>query len=149
VKKFRFTLEKVHEYKVHMESAEKAELKRLNDRRREFAEELGALLDRETLQREDCERRCREGIPAGELQMLFLSLAELGDMIDKQRKRIALLDREISGQIEKIVHISRDNSSMEKLRQKQISHYEHEENKENEKFIEDFVQNRTLSSDSL
>jgi flagellar export protein FliJ len=129
--------------------AEKAVLGQLTRQREDLNAALNLLLSRERRGRIDYEIRCREGTTAGSAGMLRSGLDALNEMIERQQESIRSVEKEINRQIEKILLLSKEKSSMEKLKQKQLALYEYAEAKEIERFIEDFVQNRAYSDNSF
>ena len=142
MKRFKFSLEKVLSYKAHMLHAEKAALKRLCDRRDELTGQERAIKDRERFYRTEYENRCRAGIAAGQMALLRAGLDEFHLQLEQQRRAIRSMEGEIQRQVEKVVHMSGEKTSMDKLKEKQLDRYRYLEGRETEKFIEDFVQNK-------
>ena len=141
MKKFSFSLEKAYEYKTHREKNEKSALKRLANRRDILNAERDILIKRQRLCVGDYEKRCREGIPAGQASVLRDGLHVLEKAIDRTQNSIKEIEKEIACQVNKLLLLSEEKSSLEKLREKQLVRYKYEQDKETERFIDDFVSN--------
>ncbi len=144
MKKFAFPLQKVLEYKIHMEDIEKEILQRMREAQADLSRQADAVLQRERVCIVECENCCAAGIVIENLIFRRTNIAQLRQLHEEMMERIRAMEAEINEQIDKLVEVSRDKTSIEKLRQKHLEEYQYMENKENEAFIEEFVRSTSF-----
>jgi flagellar FliJ protein len=139
MKKFRFSLDKVLEYKRQVLGLMKSELSRLQLKLRETAKKIEDINREFEANSKSLTAKMRNGMPShtiavykdylGRLNRRAISLAE-------ERKKIA---NAMAAKQKEIVKMNSDISGLERLRDKQLGEYHAEEIKEQELFIEEFV----------
>ena len=139
MKKFRFSLDKVLEYKRQVLGLMKSELSRLQLKLKETAKKIEDINREFEANSKSLTAKMRNGMPShtiavykdylGRLNRRAISLAE-------ERKKIA---NAMAAKQKEIVKMNSDISGLERLRDKQLGEYHAEEIKEQELFIEEFV----------
>lgn len=146
MKKFEFSLEKVLRYKSHLQKIEKEALAFMNLQRLNLMEEQVLLKERY----EQCKLQlflvCESGANAKEITDYNRYLTELKNQMKLLGERIEALNRQIDAQIKKVLGITMDKSSLEKLREKYVDGYEFRARKEEEQFIDEFIANSATAS---
>lgn len=144
MKKFAFSLQKVLEYKTHLEDVEKEILCRMREQQAALCRQADAVLSRERVCIIECENCCAAGIAIEDLVFRRTNIEQLRRLHMEMMERIRLMQADIDRQVEKLLVVSRDKTSIEKLRQKQLEEYQQMEMKENEAFIEEFVKSASF-----
>ncbi len=139
MKKFRFSLDKVLEYKRQVLGLMKSELSRLQLKLKETAKKIEDINREFEANSKSLTAKMRNGMPShtiavykdylGRLNRRAISLVE-------ERKKIA---NAMAAKQKEIVKMNSDISGLERLRDKQLGEYHAEEIKEQELFIEEFV----------
>ncbi|HCW81096.1 MAG TPA: flagellar export protein FliJ [Ruminococcaceae bacterium] len=139
MKKFRFSLDKVLEYKRQVLGLMKSELSRLQLKLRETEKKIEDTNREFEANSKNLTAKMRNGMPShiiavykdylGRLNRRVISLAE-------EKKKIA---NAMAAKRKEIVKMNSDISGLERLRDKQLGEYHAEEIKEQELFIEEFV----------
>lgn len=139
MKKFRFSLDKVLEYKRQVLGLMKSELSRLQLKLRETEKKIEDINREFEENSKNLTAKMRNGMPShtiavykdylGRLNRRVISLAE-------EKKKIA---NAMAAKRKEIVKMNSDISGLERLRDKQLGEYHAEEIKEQELFIEEFV----------
>ena len=147
MKRFQFSMEKVLEYKSHMEDTEKTILQEMRSSQRALQDELSAVNRKYEQYRLNCDKKYADGVPVWEIVVIREYMEELKRQTERLLLAIEKSEQEIERQIGKILGISREKSSIEKLKEKQLEEYRKEQSKAEEVFIDDFVAN--AGSDSM
>lgn len=148
MKKFAFSMQKLLEYTTHVEDNEKTVLQSMRRDHQELSRRLEALRQQIEVYRREYEEKCAGGIVMREL----IVLREYMDEMEKQVGQFLVLleesEREIDRQIDKIVGISKEKQSMDKLRDKYWQSYLNEQRKSEDVMIDEFVANAEFASKS-
>jgi len=147
MKKFQFSMEKVLEYKSHMEDTEKTILQEMRSSQRALQDELSTVNRKYEQYRLNCDKKYASGVSVWEIVVIREYMEELKKQTERLLIAIEKSEQEIERQIGKILGISREKSSIEKLKEKQLEEYRKEQSKAEEVFIDDFVAN--AGSDSM
>lgn len=141
MKKFKFPLEKLLEYRNHVERDEMAALGRVHARRRELLTKLQDVRDLRGYYEAALKRESEIGAKNSELALI-------GDYIEQLKQRSKLLqetlfqcDRDIERRTAALLEATKNKNALEKLEDQYAADYRREELKENEAFIEEFVGN--------
>ena len=145
MKKFHFPLQKVLEYKEHVQDQEKNTLatmqlehQKLCDRKRQMEAEY-----------ERCKREylslCDAGTHAVDVRVRGIYLAELSKQIEQMIIAIEHSQRRLEAQREVLLAVTKEKTSLEKLRGKYLQEYEAQQRKEDERFIGEFVANTSAT----
>lgn len=139
MKRFSFTLGKLLDYKDQVLSKEKNDLAALRGLRNKAEEEKQQL--EETLKNSGREfaDKAAEGMTVNDITMF----KNFHNALIRQKKdaeeRMAQLDKQIQNQLDVVVRASKDVSSLEKLKDKQLEEYRFNAAKSEEQFIEEYV----------
>lgn len=142
MKKFKFSLDKVLEYRNHLQRREKDILARLRTEYSLLLEEERQLLDLYEKAKRDYEMRSAAGLLVADAAIMLNHIDDIKKQIELQRVKIIEKEHEIEKQTKKVVAITQDKMTVEKLREKKFEIYTGEVVKSEEKFIEDFIANR-------
>jgi len=142
LKKFKFSLDKVLEYRNHLQRREKDILARLRTEYSLLLEEERQLLDLYEKAKRDYEMRSAAGLLVADAAIMLNHIDDIKKQIELQRVKIIEKEHEIEKQTKKVVAITQDKMTVEKLREKKFEIYTGEVVKSEEKFIEDFIANR-------
>lgn len=142
MKRFKFSLEKVLDYRRHIQDKEKDALARLRA-------ELNQLLDEERelhLRYEAAKREYAENSAAGikiiDAAVMLNNIEDIRRLIEIQKAKIIDKELQVDNQAKKLIVATQDKMTVEKLREKKLEIYRGEETKSEEKFIDDFLSNR-------
>jgi flagellar export protein FliJ len=144
MKKFQFSMQKVLEYDTHREDSEKVSLEGMRTRHRALRGELESLYQQYAQYERECDERCAGGVALKEMISIREYMEELKRQMVGLLPVIEGLEREIEEQIGKIVTISREKSSLEKLRERHFALYEQDVRKTEETLIGDFLANAKI-----
>lgn len=99
MKKFAFPLQKVLEYKIHMEDIEKEILQRMREAQADLSRQADAVLQRERVCIVECENCCAAGIVIENLIFRRTNIAQLRQLHEEMMERIRAMEAEINEQI--------------------------------------------------
>jgi len=139
MKKFRFSLETVLDYKQQVLESLQAEHGAILLRVRQQEEVLEQTEEAHRQLNEEFTRRRAEGITIKDAVMLESGLRVLERDIDREAKKLAELRRQEEEKREEVVEAKKETSSLEMLRDKKLEQYRKEEAKQDELFIEEVV----------
>lgn len=137
MKKFEFGLQKILEYKIHIQKNEKDILLSMKQKHNMIVE-----LQNQTMQEYQAlkKRRINEslaGISICDLVLLDAYIKQTAErllLIEQQKKQLELA---IDKQIKVLLTATQDKTSLEKLKEKTLKNFLFEENKQTERFIEE------------
>lgn len=147
MKRFEFSLQRVLEYKNHLEKREKDILRDMRLRHQKLCAEMDDLIKKYQIYGKICDEKCASGIEIRDLGPIKNHMSELRRRMNYYLIMIEKSEREIDRQVSCVIGISREKNTIEKLKQKHFTLYQKEEQKETESFIEDFVANAKSSGD--
>lgn len=139
MKKFKFSLQKVLEYNTHIQKREKDILSALKAEFNELERQLELLKEKLEFSRADFLTSSFRGIRASEAVSKQNYIKELDRLILLQNKKIKDKQVQIDRQTEKLIEISKEKVTVEKLRDAKYEKYKAAERKSDEHFIEEFV----------
>ncbi len=144
MKKFRFSLQKLMDFREQELDRQKNTLSMLQADLRRIQEAREVLLDKVDEQSEQLDRVCRLGAVASEIAMRKRYIVTLQQEIHLKEQQALLKQQEIEKQLGVVVEATKDVKTLEKLEEKQLEEYNHQVGKENEQFIEEFVSGQTV-----
>ncbi len=144
MKKFRFSLQKLMDFREQELDRQKNTLSMLQADLRRIQEAREVLLDKVDEQSEQLDRVCRLGAVASEIAMRKRYIVTLQQEIHLKEQQTLLKQQEIEKQLGVVVEATKDVKTLEKLEEKQLEEYNHQVGKENEQFIEEFVSGQTV-----
>jgi len=139
MKKFKFNLESVLKYRASVERYEKGVLAALNAKLRELTDELAKLNGDYTKESVKFERMMRDGISVHEIRSCHAIIENIEFYIEKKSAEIEAQRRLISKQTAAVVKAMRESKTMDRLKEIKHDEYLKAENKEHEKFVEDYI----------
>lgn len=145
MKKFEFSLERVLDYKTHLEKNEKSTLREMRSNHSQLCTKLDDLIYRQNTYKKQYGDSCLKGTFIREVMMLRNYIEELQDQIERILSSIHKIETEIEIQINKVLGLSQENKSMGKLKDKHYLLYSKLQMKETEELIDEFVANSRFS----
>lgn len=139
MKKFAFSLQKMHDYKKQILEAEKNNLMALRREKNDMElriEHLDVLMNEI---REKSNGEVSQGTTASRLMFYSMQMDGIKREQTQLKYQINLMDMKIEKQRRKVVALSQDVFGLEKLREQQKTEYDHLAVKENESAIEEFL----------
>lgn len=144
MKQFRFTLQKLKDFREQELDRQKNALAMLQMDLKRIEEAREVLIDKVTEQSEQLERVCRLGSTANDIAMRKRYIVTLQQEIHLKEALAAQKRAEIEKQLSVVVEATKDVRTLEKLEEKQLEEYNAAAGKENEQFIEEFVSGQTV-----
>jgi flagellar FliJ protein len=145
MKRFDFPLEKVLAYKGHVQRLERDALLGLRQQREQIHKELAALQSEQLRCGQTYLNCCEEGTSSADLAAQRRYMDDLQRRAEAFLKELDRVEQQIYQQLERLLSVSKDKTSMEKLREKCLALYQDEQRKENEKLLDEFIANSTTS----
>lgn len=139
MKKFKFSLEKLLLYKEQQLRLEKENLGSLRHEKATFESELNLVFSDIIRRKEEYIEKSRSGMVARDAQIYQIFQEHLNAQIEKLKNLICFSQDKIEAKLEVIAEMSKEISTLEKLRDKQIAAHQYELMKADEIFIEEFV----------
>lgn len=139
MKKFKFTLDKLLDYKGQILDKEKNDLAALNVARAEAIELCEGLEAELRRNQDEFNRKAAEGISPMDMMMFTNYHNVLRRRIEDTKKEIEALEKQIEQQLIVVTEASKDVKSLEKLEEKQLEDYRFKVQKSEESFIEEYV----------
>ncbi|HHX71896.1 MAG TPA: hypothetical protein GX701_03080 [Clostridiales bacterium] len=141
MKKFKFSLQSVLFYDTFLQNKEtqrlnilKAEYQSLDNAR----QALQASYDREV---SEFHVQCAKGLPARKVLAMRLMMEDMKSQIQSLEMRLLQMQEQIDRQREKLIAVTTDKMTVEKLRENKFEAYTEEVRKKEEIIIEEFVAN--------
>jgi flagellar FliJ protein len=145
MKKFNFPLQKILDYKEYIQKNEEDVLKQLRSSYVKLCSNRDELLRIRREYAETFEGKCGSGIQISEAVIYKSYISQLNEQIEEFERRIAMVEKEIERQIERVLVATMERTSLDKLKDKCLEEYSFEERKEEERFINEFVSNASAS----
>ena len=139
MKKFDFPLQKVLEYKVHLQKQEQNILGQLQYEYNQMLAQMNGLLAEFERCKDEYLQKSQEGASAKSICLLGGYLRELQNKILELNKRLFEKAEQIEHQRAKLLNVTKEKTSLEKLRDKSYDNYQFLARKEDERFIDEFV----------
>jgi len=144
MKKFKFNLESVLKYRASVEKYEKGVLAGLNAKLAELTAELAKLNGDYKKEAESFEKMSAEGISIHDIRSKHVILENIEFYIQKKTEEIEAQRRLVNKQTAVVVKAMRETKTMDRLKEIRYGEYVKAENKEQEKFVEEFVSRQLL-----
>lgn len=146
MKKFKFSLQKLLNYKEQIFDIEQGVLAGMNARLHTLREELQSIRDTSRQSAAELNEMAAKGCTALELARHKNYLVILDEAIAEKEWEIMLQRQAIERQTEKVRDAKVEISTMEKLKEKKLEEYQYRENKAQELFIDEFVNNKRATT---
>ncbi len=144
MKKFRFTLETLKDYRQQELDRQKNALSALQAELRKIDEDIAALQIQLAQQSEELVEISARGATAYEIALRKRYIVTIQADIHLKENQAARKQEEINNQLDVVVEATKDVRTLEKLEEKQLEEYRFLEGKENEQFIEEFVSGQSV-----
>ena len=139
MKKFRFSLDTVLDYKQQVLTSLQSEHGAILLRVRQQEEVLEQTEHAHRELNEEFTRRRAEGISIKDALMLESGLRVLERDIDREAQKLLALQKQEEKKRDEVIEAKKETSSLEMLRDKKLEQYRKEEAKQDELFIEEIV----------
>lgn len=145
MKKFKFELQRVHEYTLHMQKREKDKLAELRHEYDELNNQMIELKHKYNTCKQKQIKECFDGISIMQLILSNTYLNQLAAKILLLKKEITEMEIKIEDQIQVLLAVTKEKTTLDKLKDKHLERYNSLERKQNELFIDEFVANKASS----
>lgn len=144
MKKFKFTLQKLLDFRNQELERQKNVLSALQSEKKHIEEARELLIQKVMQESEQLGRVYKFGAAAYEIAMRKRYIVTLQQEIHIKEQQAVQKQQEIENQLNAVVEATKDVKTLEKLEEKQREEYNFKANKENEQFIEEFVSGQTI-----
>ena len=141
MKKFKFNLESVLKYRAHTEENEKMVLAGLNAHLADLIRQLKDLRDEYSRKAGEFEEESKNGMTVHDVRANHAFLKNIDCLVEIKLKEIEDQNKLIARQTEVVVRAMQDTKTLDRLKEEKFKKYTEEEQKEQEKFVEEFVMN--------
>lgn len=139
MKKFSFPLQKVLEYNTHIQKKEKDSLAFMRAEYFELENQMVLLIQKHELNKQKYLNGSVQGINAFTASSMLLYIKEIEKQIDHLRKIMTEKQNQIDLQTEKLIRVTQDKMTVEKLKENKLEKYKTVERKSEENSIEEFI----------
>lgn len=144
MKKFSFSLQKLFDYQEQLLRKEKNTLGELRAARDALVAEKGQCENKLHEANEAFLLLMQRGLNTNEILMHKRYMNNLNTRIKELMSLIEVADGRVSKQLQVVVGISQEVNTLDKLREKQLDDYKAAFQKEEERFIEEYVSNTSF-----
>lgn len=138
MKKFRFTLDRIKQYRIQIEEMEKNDLAALRAELAELEEQAEEIRQEIYAKTEELRRLYRKGAYPNEISVANRYLTLKKQALEMKLGEIGEKEKEIENKLQDVIEATQEVKKMEKLEEHQLEEYKQAEQKENENFIEEF-----------
>ena len=149
MKKFRFSLEKLKDFREQELDRQKNTLAALQAELRGVLDEIEELKKQLAVQDAELSKVSAAGASAYDIALRKRYIVTIQADIHLKEQQAARKQNDINRQLDIVVEATKDVRTMEKLEEKQLEEYKFLENKENEQFIEEFVSTQSARAPKL
>lgn len=149
MKKFRFSLEKLKDFREQELDRQKNTLATMQAELRGVLDEIEKLKQQLAVQDAELTTVSAAGASAYDIALRKRYIVTIQADIHLKEQLAARKQNDINRQLDVVVEATKDVRTMEKLEEKQLEEYRFLENKQNEQFIEEFVSTRSARSPKL
>lgn len=139
MKKFDFPLQKVLEYNAHMQKKEKDILAVMHAEYNELENQVISLKQSYANYIQKYLKKSIQGINITLVSFMLKYIKEIENKIQKVFKKMAEKQLQIDKQTQKLIEVSKEKVTVEKLRDSKYDKYKAVERKSEELFIEEFI----------
>ena len=144
MKKFKFSLDKLQNYKEQILESEKNTLGGLRKELRELNLELEELLKLIDLKANELEYIMLRSVTPADFASRKRFITAKQQEVHELRRTIALKEQEVEQQLQVVIEATKEVNTLEKLEERQLEEYRYAEMKEEELFIEEYVSNQRM-----
>lgn len=149
MKKFRFSLEKLKDFREQELDRQKNTLAALQAELRGVLDEIEELKKHLAVQDAELTKVSAAGASAYDIALRKRYIVTIQADIHLKEQQAARKQNDINRQLDVVVEATKGVRTMEKLEEKQLEEYKFLENKENEQFIEEFVSTQSARAPKL
>jgi Flagellar FliJ protein. len=142
VKKFKFSLDKVLEFNRHIQKKETDILAVLHAEYDELVAKKMSLINEYEHAKQEYYEHAASGIKVIDIVMILNHIEDIQKLIKDQNIKISEKNLQVEKQSVKLISVTQDKKTVEKLRDNKLEIYKSEQRKNDEKFIEEFLSNR-------
>ena len=142
MKKFKFSLDKLLNYKEQILDKEKNELSALRHKKQSAEEELLEVKNHLKVSNQNYIEKSQAGMSAQDMVVSKRYLNSLTDRIFQLDKIIAIYEEKIQKQLLVVIEATKEVNTIQKLEEKQLEEYNTAGRKADENFIQEFVINQ-------
>jgi flagellar FliJ protein len=142
---FNFRLQRVLDYREHLKKQKAGELTEYISHLEQEKNALSCLADTKNSLVDDMDSKCNEGIQVGYLVQCNKYIDQLNRFIDKQRENVSDIEKRVEECRENVVEASRNKEVIERLKARHYGRFSYHLSMEQEKEVEDLVNNRNIS----
>lgn len=147
MKKFRFTLEKLKDYREQVLQTQKNSLGRLRQELNEINNEVDELKRVLTVKNGELISLYNRGAVSFEISVHKRFIIGIQQEVKVKKQLAVIKEKEIEKQLVVVMEATKDVKTLDNLEDKQLDEYKKQETKENELFIEEFVANSSFRSE--
>lgn len=138
MKKFRFSLDRIKQYRMQVEEMEKNDLAALRAELMILLEEERQIQAQIADKSEELRRLYRKGAYPNELSVANRFLTVRKEDLEFKKEEIVNKNIEIENKLAEVLEATKEVKKLEKLEEHQLEEYKLAETKESENFIEEF-----------
>ena len=142
MKKFKFSLDKLLNYKEQILDKEKNELSALRHKKQSAEEELSEVKNHLKVSNQNYIEKSQAGMSAQDMVVSKRYLNSLTDRIIQLEKIIEIYEEKIQKQLLVVIEATKEVNTIQKLEEKQLEEYNTAVRKADENFIQEFVINQ-------
>lgn len=142
MKKFKFSLDKLLNYKEQILDKEKNELSALRHKKQSAEEELSEVRNHLKVSNQNYIEKSQAGMSAQDMVVSKRYLNSLTDKIFQLEKIIEIYEEKIQKQLIVVIEATKEVNTIQKLEEKQLEEYNTAVRKADENFIQEFVINQ-------
>lgn len=148
MKKYRFSLQKVLEYKENILEQEKNILREMQGIRAQMQTDLDNAIRENERKKNAYQAKTKVGMPVFEVIWQKNYQATLQKEIERQESELEKQQIEIERQMLRLTEVKTEKASIERLKEKDMEAYKTMEQKEAEIYVDEFVANTTVKNKS-
>ncbi len=142
---FNFRLQRVLDYRGHVKELKIKELTEHKTRLEQEVENLNVLQEERNATAYTMDEKSSEGVNVEYLAQCYRYIEQLKDFIDKQIENVSDREKEMDKCRNELIEASRNKEMLNKLKQKHYRRFAYCLSKEQEKQIDDLVNNRRVT----
>jgi flagellar FliJ protein len=146
MKKFRFTLQKLLNFKTSVLQKEKNTLAALRARQNRIREQIRLLDEEKGALNARIRDEAGKGIRADRLRAIAFQVESADHRLKSLKTELENTDKMVEKQLNIVIGLTKEKDMLEKLREKQLEEYRYEEARENELTISEFVSGEVIRS---
>lgn len=139
MKKFSFSLQKVLEYNTHIQKKEKDILSVMHAEYYQLEKQVEILISEYELLKIKYLRNCEKGMSISGASQMLIYISEIRKQVQQLKIKMAEKQQLIDKQTIRLVEVTKDKVTVEKLRESKLENYKASERKSDENFIEEFT----------